>query len=192
MHEKGCVSVPVNKFQENKQLIRSAIETRGYNQELDSYVDVLDGERVDAGLLLLGLYRYADPSSMRMKNTCRTIVNHLGVDGLIYRYNVSEKKDAFESEEGTFALCGFWNVQLLAEMGQTERAVDGFRDLLQCANDVGLYAEEIDAETREPLGNFPQAYTHVGLINAACALHGQEHGDQKSSESKHDQEGVRA
>jgi len=170
MHEKGCLKIPVEKFRENKQLLREQIEHHGYNEDIDSYVDVFDGEHVDAGLLLLGLYRYVDPASPRMMSTCRKVVEQLGVDGLIYRYNVSEKKDAFDAAEGTFALCGFWNVQLLAEMGETGRAVRGFRDLLQCANDVGLYAEEIDARTREPLGNFPQAYTHVGLINAACAL----------------------
>jgi GH15 family glucan-1,4-alpha-glucosidase len=128
---------------------------------------VFGGEEVDASLLLLGLHGYADPGSPRMRSTHEVIRERLGAGGLLYR--VPAAADA-ERREGAFGICSFWTVELRAREGATGEATAEFEALLDRANDVGLYAEEIDPASGEALGNFPQAFTHIGLINAALAL----------------------
>src|SRR5690606_12708408 len=119
-------------------------------------------------------YGYIEPQSPRMLATIRAVRARLGRDGLIFRYL---EPDGLPPGEGTFGICGFWAVDALARSGQVAEAVAAFGDLLQRANDVGLYGEEIDPETGAALGNFPQAFTHVGLIRAALALAAAESGD---------------
>jgi GH15 family glucan-1,4-alpha-glucosidase len=92
----------------------------------------------------------------------------LGANGLLFR---NHDRDRFRGPEGAFGICSFWLVEALAEAGQLDEARETFERLLACANDVGLLGEEIDPETGAALGNFPQAFTHVGLINAALTLH---------------------
>ena len=169
LHEMGRLRETVPKFAKEREAIREEIERRGYNEQLRSYVGVLDGDAVDASLLLLGLNGYADPMSVRMRNTYRCIRERLGVDGLLFRY---ASPDGLPPGEGAFGICGFWGVELLARQGDIEGASRNFEHLLSFANDVGLFAEEMDPETGSALGNFPQAFTHVGLINAALAIAG--------------------
>ena len=163
LHERGHLEVPVNLFRRERDAIKAAIETRAYNDRLGSYVATLDGDEIDASLLALPLYGYADPVGPRMASTVARIRERLGHDVLIYR---SEPTD----DEGTFGICAFWAVECLARGGKRTAAARDFERLLEYANDLGLYAEEIDAATGAQLGNFPQAFTHVGLINAAVAL----------------------
>jgi alpha,alpha-trehalase len=90
--------------------------------------------------------------------------------GLVYRYRTEGGIDGVAGEEGTFLLCTFWLAQALAQSGQVERARQVFEHAIAYVNDVGLLAEEIDPETGELLGNFPQAFSHIGLVNAAWAI----------------------
>jgi GH15 family glucan-1,4-alpha-glucosidase len=94
------------------------------------------------------------------------IAEELGEEGLVLRYRVDETDDGFEGEEGTFTICSFWLVSALAEIGEIERARGLCEKLLSFASPLLLYAEEIDAATGRHLGNFPQAFTHLALINA--------------------------
>jgi GH15 family glucan-1,4-alpha-glucosidase len=167
LHEMGRIRSAMPLFLHEREAIREEIETRGYNDRIQSYVGVLDGNDVDASLLLLGLNGYADPANLRMRNTYRCIRERLGVDGLLFRYL---GPDGLPPGEGAFGICGFWGVEYLARQGDLEGAVRNFEHLLSFANDVGLFAEEVDPETGFSLGNFPQAFTHVGLINAALAI----------------------
>ena len=102
-----------------------------------------------------------------MHNTYVRVRERLGVDGLLYRYL---GRDGLPPGEGTFGICAFWAVEYLARQREFQQARTYFERLLSFANDLGLFAEEIDAESGAALGNFPQAFTHVGLINAAVAL----------------------
>jgi GH15 family glucan-1,4-alpha-glucosidase len=102
-----------------------------------------------------------------MQATCARILDSLGRDGLVYRYH---GEDGLPPGEGTFGICSFWAVECLARGGDVASATRTFEQLLGYANDVGLFAEEIDPATGAALGNFPQAFTHVGLINAALTL----------------------
>lgn len=168
LHEEGHLDAPVEKFREHRERIREQVETRGWSDSLESYVSVLDGDDVDASLLLLGRYRYVEPDAERMVRTCRQVHERLGAGSLLYRYR--DVDDGLPRGEGTFGIASFWGVDCRCRQGEVDGSVKAFEDLLGYANDVGLYAEEIDPETGRHLGNFPQAFTHVGLIDTALTL----------------------
>jgi GH15 family glucan-1,4-alpha-glucosidase len=162
-----------SRFAGTRGSVREAVETRGFNERLQSYVSVLDGDGADASLLLLGYLGYQDAASPRMQSTFDRVHERLGRNGLLMRYE--EGVDGFESREGAFGICSFWSIDNLARRGDAAAARTSFEHVLGFSNDLGLFAEEIEPETRELLGNFPQAYTHVGLINAAQVLAVAEH-----------------
>jgi GH15 family glucan-1,4-alpha-glucosidase len=168
LHERGRVRIDANRFRRERDDIAAAIETRGYHETLRSYVSELEGDRLDAALLLMGCLAYKAPSDRRMRATFDLIQQRLGRDGLLYRYETGY--DGLPSPEGAFGICSFWAVDNLALRGDCDAAERSFKYILSFANDVGLFAEEIDVKTGIALGNFPQAFTHVGLINAAMAL----------------------
>ena len=168
LHADGHVRrAPVPKFQENRERIRREVETRGWNAAIGSYVSQLDGNDLDATLLLLPWYGFEGAGSHRMRATYRRIRERLGAgDALLYRYRTGESPG-----EGAFGICSFWGAEYVALGGGTiEEARALFEGVCAHANDVGLFAEEIDPATGAALGNFPQAFTHVGLINAAVTL----------------------
>jgi len=168
LHERGRVSIDVEIFRRERDEIGRAIETRGFNESLSSYVGELDGDWLDASLLLMGCLGYQHPTHPRMRTTFDRLQERLGRNGLLYRYE--EGTDHLASREGAFGICSFWAIDNLARRSDLEAAERAFDHILSFANDVGLFAEEIDPDTGEALGNFPQAFTHVGLINAAMAL----------------------
>jgi GH15 family glucan-1,4-alpha-glucosidase len=173
--ERGMLKgAPVERYKENGDAIRRQIEQRAWNERLQTYVSVLDSDFLDASLLLLSWYGFAEAKSPRMQSTYRAIRKNLGTpDGLLYRY-------LREFPEGTFAMCSFWEAEYLAlGGGSLQEARDLFEQLLKYANDLGLYGEEIDATTGSALGNFPQAFTHVGLIGAALSISQREKGEQQ-------------
>ncbi|MFN7133921.1 MAG: glycoside hydrolase family 15 protein, partial [Myxococcales bacterium] len=147
--------------------IRAAIETGAWNADLQSYVATAGGTGVDAALLQLARCGFEAPSSPRMRATWARIQRELGAGrGLLYRSRAPPL-----AGEGAFGLCAFWAAEYLAlGGGALEEATKAFDALLQFRNDIGLYAEEIDPRTGRALGNFPQAFTHIGLINAALTI----------------------
>ena len=169
MHEVGLVNADVSRFRATRDEIWYEIEAHGYNEALASYTRTLRGNDLDASLLTLPLYGYAAASSPRMLSTVRRIIDVLGIDGLVYRYDPATP-DGLPPGEGAFGICSFWAVECLALAGEVNEATAAFERLLAYQNDVGLFAEEIDPATGTALGNFPQAFTHVGLINAALAI----------------------
>jgi GH15 family glucan-1,4-alpha-glucosidase len=175
---QGCITgIPVERFQDSRERIRRDIEDRGWSPRLQSYTQALGGDTLDATVLLLAFHGFAEASSPRMVQTFRRIQERLGGGpGLLYRYEKS-----FEGREGAFALCCFWIAEFLARGGGSlEAAHEAFRQTLGYANDLDLFAEEIDVKTGDALGNFPQAFTHVGVINAALALAAREEQDRPS------------
>jgi GH15 family glucan-1,4-alpha-glucosidase len=147
--------------------IRIQIEEFGWNEEKQSYTAIFSGEDVDASLLLLAKHGFEAADSPRMKSTYRRIKQELGAGpGLMYRY-----RDGLSPGEGAFGICCFWATEYLALGGGTiEEAEEEFRQVLQYQNDLGLFGEEIDPSSGQVLGNFPQGFTHVGLINTALTL----------------------
>jgi len=175
LHKQGRLrGAPVEEYQRVAELIRRQIHDRTWNAQMQSYVSVLDGNELDASLLLLSWYGFEKAGSPRMAATYRKILERLGTtNGLLYRYETNPP-------EGTFAICSFWEAEYLAiGGGSLAQAQCLFRRLLAYSNDLGLYAEEIDGRTGDALGNFPQAFTHVGLIGAALSIRQREKGEQQ-------------
>jgi alpha,alpha-trehalase len=125
-----------------------------------------DTDALDASMLLIPLVRFLPPDDPRVRATVLAIADELTDEGLVLRYRVKETDDGFEGDEGTFTICSFWLVSALAEIGETDRARQLCEKLLGYASPLGLFAEELDPRTGRHLGNFPQAFTHLALINA--------------------------
>ncbi|MGI8459390.1 MAG: glycoside hydrolase family 15 protein [Propionibacteriaceae bacterium] len=125
-----------------------------------------DTSALDASLLLAPLLRFLPAADPRIRATVLAIADELTVDGLVLRYRIEETDDGFDGEEGTFTICSFWLVSALCEIGEHKRARKLCAKLLSFAGPLELYGEEIDPHTGQHLGNFPQAFTHLALINA--------------------------
>ncbi len=123
-------------------------------------------DALDASLLLAVLTRFLPPDDPRLRATVLAIADELTEDGLVLRYRVEETDDGLSGEEGTFTICSFWLVSALVEIGEIHRAKRLCERLLSFASPLHLYAEEIEPRTGRHLGNFPQAFTHLALINA--------------------------
>jgi GH15 family glucan-1,4-alpha-glucosidase len=159
---------PIERFENIKNRIREQIETRGFNATLRAYTRTLGGSELDASALLMPIVRYCDARSPRMQSTCNAIRERLSQNGLIFRYRGVD--DGLRGREGSFGICNFWLSEVLARAGKRDEAKHYFEQILERGNAVGLWSEEIDPNTNEYLGNYPQAFTHIGLINAALAL----------------------
>jgi len=173
LDEKKIISgAPRELFTRERDRIRRQIEMRAWNQKLQSYVSTLDGDDLDASLLLIPWYGFEDACCPRMQSTYRAVRKYLGAgDTLLFRYQR-------EPAEGAFGICGFWAAEHLALSGCLKDAHRQFHQLLKYGNGLGLFAEEVDPHTGDALGNFPQAFTHVGLISAALTLEEKERGQE--------------
>jgi GH15 family glucan-1,4-alpha-glucosidase len=126
-----------------------------------------DTDALDASVLLAALVDFLPPDDERLRNTVLAIADELTEDGFVLRYKTDETDDGLSGKEGTFLICSFWLVSALAVVGELQRARDLMERLLRIASPLGLYAEEFDAATGRHLGNFPQAFSHLALIEAA-------------------------
>ena len=152
----------VERWKEAREEVRRAILEKGWNDEAGAYTGAFGSKRLDASVLLMPLVGFLPAEDERMNATIRKIEVDLAPDGLVHRW---------AGDEHGFLLCTYWLVECLARCGRTGDAVELFeRTTSSCANDLGLLAEKTDARTGEPWGNFPQAFSHVGLINAAWCL----------------------
>jgi GH15 family glucan-1,4-alpha-glucosidase len=129
------------------------------------------------------IVRFIGPKDPKWLSTLKRIESDLVSDSLVYRYRQNEKLDGLKGEEGTFSMCTFWYVECLAKAGQINKARLYFEKMLGYANHIGLYAEQLGFRG-EHLGNFPQAFTHLGLISAALSLDKQLN-DKRNKETNH-------
>ena len=160
------------------QEIKDDILANGVDQR-GVFTQYYGTDALDASLLLAVLLRFLPPDDPRIRATVLAIADELTVHGLVLRYKVEETDDGFSGEEGSFTICSFWLVSALCEIGEYERARKLCTKLLSFAGPLELYGEEIDPHSGEQLGNFPQAFTHLALINAVMhviRLEGQQHG----------------
>ena len=150
--------------------IYESIMQNGWNADRNSFVQCYGSDALDASNLLMPLVRFVSPSDPRMQGTIDRILEELTSDSLVYRYEVGKGSgDGLAGQEGTFSVCTFWLVEALTLAGRTDEARLIFEKMLTYANPLGLYAEQIGPQG-DALGNFPQAFTHLGLISAAFAL----------------------
>ena len=167
--EKGVVRDRAGAWHRTKDEIKREVLEHGFNRKLNSFVAVYDGDELDSSLLNASRVGFLEGDDPRLLGTIDAIRKHLGHDDLLYRY--SEKTDdGLPPGEGAFLACSFWLVEALAVAGRMDEARDVFEKLCRRANDVGLFSEECDVGTGELIGNFPQALTHIGLMNAALRL----------------------
>jgi len=151
-----------------RDAIRAAIEERGWSERAGAFTQSFDSDELDASNLMMAIVGFLPATDARMRATIDAIAARLTDDqGFVYRYRGA---DGLEGEEGTFAICTYWLIECLAMAGEVTRARALFERLSGFANDVGLMSEEIDPQTGLLLGNFPQAFTHIGLVNAAWAI----------------------
>jgi GH15 family glucan-1,4-alpha-glucosidase len=162
----------VEEWTAERDRIRDAVLERGWSEEKRAFAQSFDSHDLDAGQLLMPILGFLPATDERMKSTIDAIADELTEDGLVLRYKNEEglNADGLSGEEGTFTICSFWLVACLAQAGEVERAQELFDQLTAYANDLGLLAEEIDTANGEQLGNFPQAFSHIGLIKAAHEL----------------------
>jgi GH15 family glucan-1,4-alpha-glucosidase len=164
-------SFPLNeKWRKERDNIYTSIYSGFWDEKKKAFMQYPGAETVDASSLLMPLVRFISPKDPRWLSTLKRIEDELVSDSLVYRYKPGiAASDGFVSHEGTFSMCTFWYVECLSKSGQLEKARFYFEKMLGYANHLGLYSEQLGFEG-EHLGNFPQAFTHLGLISAAYNL----------------------
>jgi GH15 family glucan-1,4-alpha-glucosidase len=161
---------PVERWRQLRQTIHAEVCQRGFDAERNTFVQYYEGRALDASLLMIPLVGFLPASDARVRGTVEAIERHLTTDGFVARYPTSEELDGLPPGEGAFLACTFWLADVLALLGRLDEAHRLFERLLGLRNDVGLLAEEYDPAARRLLGNFPQALSHVSLVNTACNL----------------------
>jgi GH15 family glucan-1,4-alpha-glucosidase len=159
----------IDRWVKERDAIYELIMEKGFSHRKNAFVQKLDSDVLDASLLLAPLVKFVAPTEPRMIGTLDAIQRELESDHLVRRYDPRVSPDGLEGDEGTFSICTFWLAEVLARAGRIDEARMTFEKMLGYANHVGLYAEEISL-TGEALGNFPQAFTHLGLISAAINI----------------------
>ena len=158
----------VDRWQATRDEIADAIMTRGWNEQVGAFTQSFGSDELDAPNLMMPIVGFIPADHPRMRATIDATADRLRDEhGLVYRYLAP---DGLEGEEGTFLLCTFWLAEALALAGELDRARATFEAAAGFVNDVGLLSEEVDARTGELLGNFPQAFSHIGLVNAAWTI----------------------
>ncbi|HEY2544342.1 MAG TPA: glycoside hydrolase family 15 protein, partial [Gaiellaceae bacterium] len=159
---------PADHWREIREEIRADVCTHGFDQELGSFVQSYGSKELDASLLLIPLVGFLPATDDRVRGTIAAIEKSLVVDGLVLRYRThTEGVDGLPPGEGVFLPCSFWLVDCLELLGRSDDAYALFDRLISLANDVGLLSEEYDPREKRLLGNFPQAFTHLALVNSA-------------------------
>ena len=165
----GC-EVPLERWKEVRDKIHEQICTKAFNPKLNSFVQYYGADQLDASLLLLVLVGFLSSEDPRIRGTVEAIEKHLVRNGLVMRYDTSNTEDGLPGSEGKFLACSFWMVSNLKMIGREEDAKKLFERLLSLANDCGLLAEEYNDKQKRLVGNFPQAFSHIALIDAAFHL----------------------
>ncbi len=161
---------PTEKWERVRDEVREEVLTKGYNTEINSFTQHYETTEVDASLLVLPITGFIDADDSRFVGTVERIEDELMREGLVLRYRATSDADGLEGDEHPFLICNFWLVRAYAAMGRLNDATELFERLLSLRNDVGLMAEEYDVDRGRQMGNFPQAFSHLGLVQAAIAL----------------------
>jgi GH15 family glucan-1,4-alpha-glucosidase len=172
--EKFGLNGPVEQWRATREEIRAEVLEKGFRTDLNAFTQYYGSEHADASLLMLPALGFLAADDPRMLGTIALIRAQLETNGLLHRYPTSPSIDGLPPGEGSFLLCTFWLADTLALAGRYDEAEAIFERLLALRNDVGLLGEQYDPIARRQLGNFPQAFSHVGLINTAQNLRRQD------------------
>jgi GH15 family glucan-1,4-alpha-glucosidase len=168
--ERFKLAAPLDHWRELREKIHADVCQKGFNPSVGSFVQSYGSTALDASLLLIPLVGFLPASDPRVVATVEAIERKLGVDGFVLRYDLGESDDGIAGDEATFLFCSFWLVDCLIMLGRRDDAEHLFNRLLDVRNDLGLLAEEYDPISLRQLGNFPQAFSHIGLVNSAVNL----------------------
>ncbi len=168
--ETHGLAAPLARWKAARDTVHEMVCTQGFSSARNSFVQAFGGDVLDASVLLLPVFGFLAPTDPRMVATVDAIGRELMVDGLVRRYHTDQAKDGLPPGEGVFLACSFWFVDNLAMQGRRTEAEAMFERLIGLCNDVGLLAEEYDPIAKQMLGNFPQAFSHLALINTALRL----------------------
>jgi GH15 family glucan-1,4-alpha-glucosidase len=168
--ERFGLEGPVDRWRRLRDVIHEDVCRQGYDADLGAFVQSYGSKLLDASLLMIPLVGFLPATDPRMLGTVRAIQQHLVADGFVARYQTLPHVDGLPPGEGAFLPCTFWLADNLVLQGRVSEARELFERLLSLRNDVGLLSEEYDPVSRRLLGNFPQAFSHMGLINTAWNL----------------------
>jgi GH15 family glucan-1,4-alpha-glucosidase len=168
--ERFNLEGPLEAWHRLRDQIHEDVCARGFNASRGTFVQTYGSSALDASLLLIPLVGFLPASDPRVIATVEAIERELCVDGFVLRYDLGKSQDGLRGHEATFLLCSFWLVDCLIMLGRREDAERLFQRLLSTRNDLGLLAEEYDPSSGRLLGNFPQAFSHIGLVNTAVNL----------------------
>jgi GH15 family glucan-1,4-alpha-glucosidase len=161
---------PVDDWRKLREAICDEVCERGFNKTLGTFVQAYDSDQLDANLLLIPCVGFLPVDDPRVENTIAAIEQRLLRDGFVIRYSTEEVEDALPPGEGAFLACSFWLVDVYVLQGRFDEAESLFRRLIGLCNDVGLLSEEYDPRAKRLVGNFPQAFSHLALVNSAYNL----------------------
>uniref|UniRef100_UPI00389AD758 glycoside hydrolase family 15 protein n=1 Tax=Saccharopolyspora mangrovi TaxID=3082379 RepID=UPI00389AD758 len=181
--EEDGLPGPVEHWRELREQVREDVLRRAWNPDLGAFTQFYGGTALDASVLLLPAVGFLSGADERMRSTVDVVQRELQHGVLVDRYTTTERPnevDGLTGREGAFLACSFWMVDALAYCGRREEAEGMFSELIGMANDVGLYSEEFDGESGCFAGNFPQAFSHLALVNSAAVLRGGRTREQKS------------
>ena len=171
----------IGRWRVIRDQIHNDVCEHGFDAELGSFVDAYGSKELDASLLLLPAVGFLPPEDARIRGTVAAIERNLMVDGLVRRYDTEKSADGLPAGEGMFLACSFWLVDAYLMLGRRDDAERLFERLLSLRNDVGLLSEQYDPRTRRQIGNFPQAFSHLALVNSASNLaHSSKPAEQRS------------
>jgi GH15 family glucan-1,4-alpha-glucosidase len=161
---------PADEWRAVRQEVHDDVCSRGFNRRLGSVVQSYESDELDASLLLLPTVGFLPPTDARIRGTVAAVERRLFVDGFLLRYDTHSSEDGLPGGEGAFLACSFWLADAYVLMGRLDDARRLFERLLALRNDLGLLSEEYDTKTHRLVGNFPQAFSHVALVNTAHNL----------------------
>jgi GH15 family glucan-1,4-alpha-glucosidase len=168
--ERFRLDAPLDEWRRVRQAIHDRVCRDGFDPELNSFTQAFGSRLLDASLLMIPLVGFLPPEDPRVRGTVAAVEKHLCKDGFVARYDTGQTDDGLPPGEGAFLPCTFWLADCYAQMGRRDEARALFERLTGLCNDVGLLSEEYDPVAKRLVGNFPQAFSHVGLVNTAFNL----------------------
>ena len=176
---------PVDKWKKIRETLHTEICARAFNKKKNCFVRAYGSSQLDASLLLMPVVGFLPGTDPRVKATVEAIKRELMADGFVRRYNTGKSSDGLPPGEGVFLACSFWMVSSLKAIGRVRDAKTLFHRLLKLTNDLGLLSEEYDVHGKRFVGNFPQAFSHIALVNAAFDLENQAHAPRRARRNSH-------
>lgn len=169
--EQFHLDAPLDRWRQVRAAIHDRVCTQGFNSQLNCFTQSLGSNLLDASLLMIPLVGFLPPDDPRVRSTIAAIARDLCHDGFVLRYDSNQTEDGLPPGEGAFLPCSFWLADCYALTGELDKAHRVFDRLAGLCNDLGLLSEQYEPQTKRQLGNFPQAFSHLSLVNTALNLH---------------------